>query len=60
MSRYGTSSNSNPDCGRQVEITNVANGKTTTAKVADACPGTFLALLFSPSLQKAYIRLYST
>ncbi|GAA5936986.1 RlpA-like double-psi beta-barrel domain-containing protein [Sporobolomyces koalae] len=39
IDRYGTSSNNNPDCGRTVEIENLANGKTTLATVADACPG---------------------
>ncbi|GAA6064376.1 hypothetical protein JCM10212_000485 [Sporobolomyces blumeae] len=39
IDRYGTSSNSNPDCGRQVEVKNDANGKTVIATVADACPG---------------------
>lgn len=39
MSRYGGGSNNAPDCGRQVEVTNVANGKSVIATVADACPG---------------------
>ncbi|GAA5879297.1 hypothetical protein JCM16303_003155 [Sporobolomyces ruberrimus] len=39
MARYGTSSNSNPDCGKTVIIKNNANGKTTEAQVWDACPG---------------------
>lgn len=39
MARYGSGSNNAPDCGRQVEIKNDANGKTVVATVADACPG---------------------
>lgn len=32
---YGTGSNNAPDCGRKVVVTNVANGKSVTATVAD-------------------------
>ncbi|GAA6009814.1 hypothetical protein JCM11491_000824 [Sporobolomyces phaffii] len=39
IDRYGTSSNSNPDCGKTVLIKNNANGKTVEAQVWDACPG---------------------
>ncbi|CAE6452714.1 unnamed protein product [Rhizoctonia solani] len=36
--RYGNLSKQSSDCGRTVVITNPKNGKTVTAKVADACP----------------------
>ncbi|CAE7126338.1 unnamed protein product [Rhizoctonia solani] len=36
--RYGDTGKKSSDCGRTVVITNTKNGKTVTAKVADACP----------------------
>ncbi|CAE6487304.1 unnamed protein product [Rhizoctonia solani] len=36
--RYGDTGKQSSDCGRTVVITNPKNGKTVTAKVADACP----------------------
>ncbi|KAH7340882.1 RlpA-like double-psi beta-barrel-protein domain-containing protein-containing protein [Rhizoctonia solani] len=36
--RYGDLGRQSSDCGRTVLITNPKNGKTVTAKVADACP----------------------
>ncbi|KDE08620.1 hypothetical protein MVLG_01082 [Microbotryum lychnidis-dioicae p1A1 Lamole] len=39
LARYGTGSNDAPDCGRKVQVVNVANGKSVVATVADACPG---------------------
>ncbi|CAE6424976.1 unnamed protein product [Rhizoctonia solani] len=36
--RYGNLGKQSSDCGRTVVITNTKNGKTVTAKVADACP----------------------
>ncbi|KAJ1309764.1 hypothetical protein OPQ81_006530 [Rhizoctonia solani] len=36
--RYGPLDQKSSDCGRMVLITNTKNGKTVTAKVADACP----------------------
>ncbi|KAG1735268.1 uncharacterized protein EDB91DRAFT_1037187, partial [Suillus paluster] len=30
--------NSSPLCGKQVQITNLSNGKTVTVTVADDCP----------------------
>jgi hypothetical protein len=35
---FGTSGPSSPLCGKQVTITNTANGKTVTVTVADDCP----------------------
>ncbi|GAA5826097.1 hypothetical protein JCM11251_007165 [Rhodosporidiobolus azoricus] len=39
MNRYGSASNTAPDCGRQIEIKNEATGQSVVATVADACPG---------------------
>lgn len=36
--RYGNSGNASPLCGKQVHITNTANGKSVTVTVADDCP----------------------
>ncbi|KAF9246308.1 plant expansin [Melanogaster broomeanus] len=35
---YGTSGNASPLCGKQVQITNLSNGKQVTVTVADDCP----------------------
>lgn len=35
---YGNAGNASPLCGKQVTITNTANGKTVTVTVADDCP----------------------
>jgi len=37
--RYDGSTPRGADCGRKVEIINVANGKSVQATVADRCPG---------------------